>query len=69
MMDLDLSGPWLYFILALIFILPIIALFDLLKQEYKGRTRLLWLLIIVFLPIFGSILYLLMAKKYKKENP
>lgn len=69
MADFDFSGPWFWLFMALVFILPIVALFHILQNEYKGRNRLIWLLIIVFLPIFGSILYFIMGKRYKEENP
>lgn len=68
-MDLNMSDTWFWFLMALIFILPLVALYHILKHEFKPRNRLIWVLIIVFLPIFGPILYFIMGKKYREENP
>lgn len=50
-------------------ILPIIAITHMLQYEFNPRNRLIWILIIVFLPFFGAILYFIMNKWYRKENP
>ncbi|MBZ9631986.1 PLD nuclease N-terminal domain-containing protein [Salegentibacter sp. LM13S] len=49
-------------------VLPVLAFASLLKQNFKGRHRLIWVLIIVFLPFFGSILYFIIIKRYKEVN-
>ncbi len=68
-MDLNISNTWYWILLVLVFVMPLIALFHILKHVFKPRNRLIWVLIIIFLPIFGPILYFLMGKKYREENP
>lgn len=59
----------LYIFSAALIILPIVALIHLFKNEIKGRNKLIWILIIIFLPFFGSILYFIMGKRYREVNP
>lgn len=43
--------------------LPIIALVHLFRSNMQGQDRLTWVLLIVFMPVVGSILYFLIGKK------
>jgi len=46
------------------------ALVDLSKSRFKSvRANLLWLLIILFSPIMGSILYFQLKKGYTERRP
>lgn len=54
----------------LIFLLPtllwLIALIDILKSNFKDSTsKIIWVLIVIFLPIIGSILYFIIGKENK----
>ena len=51
------------FTAALVFILPIIALISILKNEFNGNNKLVWVLVVIFLPIIGSVLYFALGKK------
>lgn len=58
------SNPWDYGICMLvILILDVIAIIDLLGQSRTSASKLVWILLIVFLPVFGLILYYLIARK------
>jgi len=46
----------LFFILFVIF-LPLIALISVLTSEFRGNDKIMWVLIIIFLPFLGSVLY------------
>lgn len=49
-------------------ILPIVALVDLVKSDFKDSTsKIVWAIIIVFMPILGSIIYLIFSKNQKVE--
>lgn len=52
-------------IMVFCILLPIIALIDLVKSEFTGNNKLIWLLIIIFFNFFGAILYFIMASKQK----
>lgn len=53
-------------ILSIIYALPfILALIDILKSQFSGNDKIIWLLLIIFLPFIGSILYFLIGTKQK----
>lgn len=68
-MLLDINNFYWQSLMVAILVLPVIALVHMLRNDFKGKQRLVWVLIILFLPLFGSILYFIMGKKYRKENP
>lgn len=46
-------------------VLPIIALIDIIKNEFTGNNKLIWILIVLFTGIIGAILYYFLGKKHK----
>lgn len=51
-----------------LFILPIIALVDIIRSEFTCNNKIIWVLIVIFFNIIGSILYFLMGKNQKIKN-
>jgi len=53
----------------LIFLLPLVfwiwALVDILKSKFTYSNKIIWLLIVSFVPIIGFILYFLIGRKQK----
>ena len=49
-------------VMVLAIILPILALISILKSEFKGNDKLIWVLVTLFLPFFGSILYFTLGR-------
>ncbi len=44
-------------------LLPLFAIISLLRNDFKGSNdKVVWILVILFLPYFGSILYFLMGR-------
>jgi hypothetical protein len=41
------------------------ALIDILKSDFKGSNKIVWLLLVIFIPLLGFILYFLIGKKQK----
>ncbi len=68
-MLLDINHFYWQSLMVAILVLPVIALAHMLLNNFRGRHRLVWVLIILFLPLFGSILYFIMGKRYRRENP
>lgn len=59
-----------FFIVLLFVLLPtvlwIAALVDIIKSDFKdSNNKIIWILIVILVPIIGSILYFLMAKNQK----
>jgi hypothetical protein len=44
-------------------ILPIICLISILKNDFKNNDKLIWVIVVVFIPVLGSLLYLLIGRK------
>jgi len=50
----------------LVFVLDVVAIVSLLKSNADGATKILWFLLILFLPLIGMILYFLMGPGRRK---
>ena len=66
-----LSLSEIHLIIVFIFILLpsifwIIALIDILKSDFRDTNgKIIWALVVIFLPVIGSILYFLIGKSQK----
>ena len=66
-----LSLSVIHLIIVFIFILLpsifwIIALVDILKSDFRDTNgKIIWALVVIFLPVIGSILYFLIGKSQK----
>lgn len=66
-----LSLSVIHLIIVFIFILLpsifwIIALIDILKSDFRDTNgKIIWVLVVIFLPVIGSILYFLIGKSQK----
>lgn len=68
MYSLNFIGFWQWIIIIstiVLFILPIIALIDIVRSEFKGNNKLIWVIIVVFLNLPGIILYYAMGRNQK----
>ena len=66
---LGFIGPWQWIIIGMaiipMLILPIIALVDILKNNFLSSNKVIWVLVILLLPLIGSILYFIIGTKQK----
>jgi len=66
---LGIIGPFQIFLFLMILfitgVLPILALLDILRSEFAGNNKIMWVLIVLFMNIIGSILYFLIGKNQK----
>ncbi len=46
-------------------ILMIIALVDILKSNFHGKNKIVWVIVVILLPFLGSILYFIIGRKQK----
>jgi hypothetical protein len=49
-------------------LLPIIALIDIVKNEFSGVNKIIWILVVLFLPILGSVLYFLIGRGHRVSS-
>jgi hypothetical protein len=52
-------------LLILVMIIPLIALIDILRSEFSGNNKLIWILVVLFFPLIGTILYFLIGRGQK----
>ncbi len=66
---LGIIGPFqIAIMLSVIFVLmliPVIALVDIVRSKFEGNDKLIWVLIVLFLNIIGTILYFLVGRNQK----
>lgn len=55
-------------VILFIFLFPLLALISVLTNEFRGNEKIMWVLIIIFLPFLGSLLYFLVGRD-KRINP
>ena len=69
MIYLGIIGPFQILIillaLAIFAILPLIALIDILRSEFTGLNKLIWVVVTIFLPFLGPLLYFSIGLKQK----
>lgn len=56
------------FVVPVFLIIPIIALVDVLKSEFTGNNKLIWVLVILLSWIIGAILYFFIGRNQKIQN-
>jgi hypothetical protein len=47
------------------FLLLLFALIDLLRSNFKGYDKLVWALVVIFIPVIGAILYFVIGRNQK----
>jgi hypothetical protein len=45
---------------------PLIALVDIVRSKFEGNMQLIWVIIVVFFNIIGSILYFIIGRNQKR---
>ena len=65
---LGMIGIWQIIIILLALsgiILTILALVDILKSEFSGNNKIVWVLVVLFFNLIGAILYFTIGRKQK----
>ena len=52
-------------VVGIFFLLPVIALVDILKNEFTGNNKIIWVLVILLSWIIGAILYYFIGRNQK----
>ncbi len=63
---LGMVGPiGLIVVIAIAILLPLVALIDILTHEFTGSNKIVWVIIVIFFPIMGALLYFLIGTRQK----
>lgn len=65
MFGLGAPEMFILLLLGLVIVLPLAALIDVLPNEFAGSNKVVWLLVNLFIPILGPLLYFGLGKKSK----
>ncbi len=68
---LGIPGYWQILIILIILfalILPIIALIDILRNEFTGSNKIVWVLLVILLPLMGTLLYFAIGTQQKIKS-
>ncbi len=55
-------------IILLVILLPLFALISILNSEFEGNDKLIWILIVLFMPFLGAILYYIIGKNKRIDK-
>ena len=55
----------LILLLLLLIIAWLLALIDILKHEFTGDNKLIWTLVVIFIPVVGSIVYFFVGRNQR----
>lgn len=53
------------FIFLFFLLLPLVALIDILRNEFTGSNKLIWVLVVLLFPILGPVLYFIIGTSQK----
>jgi len=57
---------WILFVFVTL-ILWIYSFVDVLRSSFKGNDKIVWLLAVIFVPLLGSVSYILIGRKQKMK--
>lgn len=46
-------------------ILPIVSLIDIVRNTFSGNNKLIWVLVVLFIPLIGYLMYFIIGTKQK----
>ncbi|MDD2887907.1 MAG: PLDc N-terminal domain-containing protein [Aliarcobacter sp.] len=64
MMSIMVSSFLMVFV-VFTFILYIYILIDILKHEFTGYNKIIWILVLIFFPVLGALLYLVFGRSQR----
>lgn len=65
MIGINIISSFLMIFVVFTFVLYIYILIDILKHEFTGYNKIIWIIVLIFFPILGAILYLVFGKSQR----
>jgi hypothetical protein len=60
-----LLSSFLMIFVIFTFVLYIYILIDILKHEFTGYNKIIWILVLIFFPVLGAFLYLIFGRSQR----
>ena len=60
-----LSIMSIFFLVILVLIFPLLALISVILGDFRGNDKIMWVLLIIFLPFLGALLYFLIGRNQR----
>lgn len=57
----------LLFLVAII-LFPLVALINVLTNQFPGNDKITWVIVIIFLPFLGALLYFLLGRRRRLKK-
>ena len=61
---LMISGPQILIVLV-VMLIPLMALIDILKSKFDGNNKIVWVLVALFFPFIGAVLYFAIGRNQR----
>ena len=65
MIGMSIMSLFLIVFVVFTFILYIYILIDILKHEFTGYNKIIWILVLIFFPVLGALLYLVFGRSQR----
>ena len=69
---LGLVGPFQIVLIIIITVFlalfPILAIIDIVRNDFKGNDKLIWVLVTLLLPFLGPLLYFIIGRKNRLQD-
>lgn len=52
-------------LVILVLLIPLVALVDILSSHYEGNDKLIWVLVVLFFPFLGALIYFIIGRQRK----
>jgi len=66
---LGIIGPMELIVVLIVascfFLFPLLALVDIIRSKFEGNMQLIWVIIVVFFNVIGTILYFIIGRNQK----
>lgn len=66
--DFSLGLGLFQMLLLITAILPIVALISIMKNEFPNNDKLIWVLVTLFLPLIGALLYFFIGRNKRLKT-
>ena len=68
MFTIIFSPLTLFALLLVLFLLHLIAIIDIARNQFPRKNKLIWILYVIFFPVVGTILYFVIGTKQKLKR-